>query len=97
MHNIASDSIADAPNADTHSSQDYVNTPKTVARIPVVAPSDYDYTSKSQQNTALTASTEFNIPTYQTDEAIQDEKFSCSCKYNLRPNPKSNIEDSYRY
>ena len=98
----ASDSIAEAPSSDTHSSQDYVKTLTVDTSISNDATTGNDDTSNGrddpniQYDTDSTTSTKVFIPTNQNDATNQDETFSRGGEYNLRPNPNPNFSDSYR-
>ena len=104
-HKNATDSIADAAQSDTQSSQGYVNAPKTDTRILKDAPienegtSNISHGSNLRHDTNSTTSTEVNSPTDQNDKTIQDEfihKPSRGAKYNLQSKANLNFSISYR-
>ena len=76
-YNNASDTNAKSPRSDTHSNQDHVLSPKIDLRNDIEAPIENGDTSKSRHesnirlDTDSTKSMKTNIPTNQTNEAIQ--------------------------
>ena len=75
-YNIDSEWIAEAPHCDTHFSQDDVNTPEMNKRKPTEAAMKNVDTTISRHDLNIrcfaesTATTQTNVPTEQTDEAI---------------------------
>ena len=78
----ASESIAESPRYDTHSSKEHVKTPSIYTRINNDSTTRNDYTSNLRRDPNLrhetdsTASKEVSIPTDQNDGTIQDETSS---------------------